>query len=325
MTKQFCKFPVTAIYPLVTLLAIQSSLCSADDAPSNGHRWVQKANQSLALVDQDAVIWRFNYDADQAKPNFFPLGLPGGPSLVVDRPADHPWHHGFWFSWKFINGVNFWEPDPKTKRPAGRTSWSDVQLTPRTDSSARVSLKLAYSVGENEPLLNEERVMDVAAPDKSGQYAIDWTSAFTAGKGDVELAAVPIPPAKDGVRWGGYAGLSVRFAKELIDREACSAEGPVTYDDGIYRGQSNAMDYSGIRDGHAAGIAVLDHPANPRHPADWYLIRTEMSYINAAILSKQPLTLKAGEQLTLRYRVIVHAGRWDADKLRAEYETFAKP
>jgi hypothetical protein len=80
-----------------------------------------------------------------------------------------------------------------------------------------------------------------------------------------------------------------------------------------------------VRYGHAAGIAILDHPKNPRHPADWYLIRSEMSYANAAILSRRPLPLKAGERLTLRYRVIVHPGRWDAAKLRAEYETFAEP
>lgn len=325
MKKYFYKFAFAAICAMVTLLANQSALCSAEDAQPKGRRWVQEANRSLALAENDAIIWRFNYGEDQTKPNFFPLGLPGGQSLVVDRPADHPWHHGFWFSWKFINGVNFWEPDPKTKRPAGRTSWSDMHVAPRKNLSALISMKLDYSIDGKEPILAEDRVIEVTAPDKSGQYALDWKSTFRAGKGDVELACVPIPPAKDGVRWGGYAGLSVRFAKELADREACSAEGPVTFDGSIYRGQSNAMDYSGSRDGQVAGIAIVDHPANPRHPADWYVIRSEMSYINAALLSQKPLPLKAGESLTLRYRVIVHPNRWDAARLKTETEKFAKP
>jgi hypothetical protein len=315
---------VAFVGSLAVALSLRPAAGAADDTKPAMRHWVQQ-DHSLALAENDAVIWRFNYGEDQAKPNFFPLGLPGGQSLVVDRPTDHPWHHGFWFSWKFVNGVNFWEPDPKTKRPAGRTSWSEVHVTPRQNLAALISMKLDYSIDGKEPILTEDRTIEVTAPDDLGQYVLDWNSTFHAGKGDVELACVPIPPAKDGVRWGGYAGISVRFAKELADREACSAEGPVTFDEGIYRGQSNAMDYSGSRDGQVAGIAIVDHPTNLRHPADWYLIRTEMSYVNAALLSKRPLPLKVGEQLALRYRVIVHPNRWDAARLKAEFEKFAKP
>ena len=32
--------------------------------------------------------------------------------------------------------------------------------------------------------------------------------------------------------------------------------------------------------------------------------------------------LKSGETMTLRYRVIVHPGRFDADRLNREYERF---
>lgn len=299
--------------------------CQADENKAAAKRWVQDKDHSVALAVGDSVAWRFSFGAEQMKPNFYPLGLPGGASLVVDRPADHPWHHGFWFSWKFINGVNFWEPDAKTGRPAGRTNWSDVDVTTRPDWSAHIAMKLLYSASDSEPLLTEDRTTDLGAPDATGQYAIDWQSIFRAGKSEVKLACVPIPPAKDGVRWGGYAGLSIRFAKELLEREANSAEGPIKFEDGIYRGQSTAMDYSGTRGNQPAGIAVLDHPSNPRHPADWYLIKTEMSYINAALLSKQPLVLKPGELLTLRYRVIVHPGRWDSMQLQKEYQKFAQP
>jgi hypothetical protein len=29
--------------------------------------------------------------------------------LTRDEPDDHPWHHGLWFTIKFVNGENFWE------------------------------------------------------------------------------------------------------------------------------------------------------------------------------------------------------------------------
>lgn len=288
-------------------------------------RWVQKDGRSIALVNPDGVVWRFNFGPKQTKPNFYPLGLPGGPSLVVDRPADHAWHHGLWFSWKFIDGINFWEPDKQTRRPLGRTEWTDVDATLGADHSAEIKFDLTYSVPEKTALLTEQRTLLVSAPHKDGQYSIDWLSEFRAANGNVTLAAVPIPPAKDGVSWGGYSGLSVRFANELDQRLAHTAESQVSFDNGVYRGKSVALDYSGMLTGHTAGIAILDHPMNPRHPADWYAIRSKMGYVNAALLSNQPLVLKPGERFALRYRVVIHAGRWNPTRLQTEYQEFVKP
>ena len=36
-----------------------------------------------------------------------------------------------------------------------------------------------------------------------------------------------------------------------------------------------------------------------------------MSFFSPAVLCYEPITLQAGERLTLRYRVIVHPGRWN--------------
>ena len=37
-----------------------------------------------------------------------------------------------------------------------------------------------------------------------------------------------------------------------------------------------------------------------------------------------PYTLKARQSFTLRYRVIAHAGRWDAKQLEAEFRRFVQ-
>ena len=44
-----------------------------------------------------------------------------------------------------------------------------------------------------------------------------------------------------------------------------------------------------------------------------------MSFFTPAVLCYEPLTLEAGEQLTLRYRIIVHDGGWDAGRLNAAH------
>ena len=85
------------------------------------------------------------------------------------------------------------------------------------------------------------------------------------------------------------------------------------------------MDYAGTLDRREVGIAMLDHPDNPNSPSPWYAIEDNtMRYFSPAVLCFQPHTIKAGQSLCLRYRVIVHAGRWDSEKLRREIEQYTK-
>src|SRR5437764_1304362 len=65
-------------------------------------------------------VWNFSFDAAKGKTFFEPLSVPGGPDLTNYKPADHPWHYGLWFSWKYINHVNYWEEgNPTTGNAAG--------------------------------------------------------------------------------------------------------------------------------------------------------------------------------------------------------------
>lgn len=73
-------------------------------------------------------------------------------------------------------------------------------------------------------------------------------------------------------------------------------------------------------------MAVIDHPENPGSPTPWYVIRSdEMSFFTPAVLCYGPMSLRPGESFTLRYRILVHSGHWDATRLRKEYERFARP
>jgi hypothetical protein len=56
-----------------------------------------------------------------------------GPVLTWLRPPDHPWHHGLWFSWKTVNGLNYWE-EYENGESEGKRSWEIVELTSRLTS-----------------------------------------------------------------------------------------------------------------------------------------------------------------------------------------------
>ncbi|TWT83612.1 Trehalose utilization [Planctomycetes bacterium CA13] len=285
----------------------------------------KELDDSVALFSNAQVVWQFNYANDQNKAYFHPIAMPGGPTLTWDQPPDHVWHHGLWFSWKYLNRVNYWETNRETGKPDGRTAWSNVDVVKRPDFSATISMNLDFIDPEGTTVMTGKRTVEISAPDPSGSYHLDWTCHLTAGDNDVTLDRTPPPHQADGKPWGGYAGLSVRFAKGLTERSAVTPEGPVEIDKVRCPGKSVAMDYSGILENASVGIAICDHPSNLNHPTPWYTYAANpMSYFSPAVICNQPHTLPAGQSMTLRYRVTVHPNRWDAKRLQEEYGAYVK-
>ena len=305
---------------IVVVLGSATDVRGESAAEPGSWSW-QTTEESVALMRDEQVIWKFHYGDDQDVPYFHPLATSTGQVLSWNSPPDHLWHHGLWFSWKYLNEVNYWEHNRETGKPDGRTGWSNVCVETHDDWSAEISMTLDYRpAAGGEPVMEEQRSIKISSPQSDGSYRIEWSSIFAAPSADVLLDRTP----PKGQSWGGYAGLSIRFAKDLTERQASSSAGPITFGDGNrHRSRASAIDYSGLIDGQSVGVAFLDHPGNPRHPTPWYLIRSPaMGYINAALLNDEPLTLESGKTLTLRYRLVVHLGRWDAEHLQAAVADF---
>lgn len=294
------------------------------DAGAVPFTWEQ-TDSSVALMRGDQVVWRFNHGPGEAKPSFHPVALPDGPNLTWYRPADHRWHRALWFSWKYIDGVNYWEEDARTGASAGRTEQKPPAIHLTDDHSARITQELAYRPAGGEPVLQERRVIEVSMPvaEMRGQYFMDWDLTFTALQ-DLVLDRTPLPNEPGGEVFGGYAGLSVRFIQELAEREALTTEEQATWTQDRYRGKASGLDYTGRIDGQEMGIAILDHPDNLNAPSPWYAINgAVMHYFSPAVICYGPHQMKTGETLRLRYRVIVHPGRFSQAQLRAAVADYA--
>jgi type 1 glutamine amidotransferase len=296
---------------------------SPNTVPPPGFAWSRQAG-SIALLQDGKVLWQFNYGTNAAKPCFHPLAPPGCPVLTAYRPADHPWHRGLWFSWKYINGTNYWEEDPKTGLSQGRTEWQEPRIETRADFSARLVMDLTYRPADGTPVLTEHRIIEVAAPDAGGTLRQDWDMTFRAGDKDVVLDRTHLPgDPGGGVAWGGYAGLGIRIDRGLREEKVINCAGEVGFDEGRYRGKSPAMDYSGVLDKREVGIAIIDHPSNLNSPTPWYAVNDNtMCYLSPAVLTYAPVTLKSGQTIRLRYRVVVHPGRWTEPQLREAAKAF---
>ncbi len=287
-----------------------------------GLEW-ERLPDSLALRQGGQIVWRFNFGAGETKPNFHPLAVPGGPDVSGYRPKDHPWHRGLWFSWKYINKVNYWEEDRETGLAEGKTEWPAPLIETQPDFSARLVLDLTYRPSNGPVVVTEHRVIEVSPPDRTGAYHLDWTMSFRAAGQDIVLDRAPPVDEQGRNAAGGYAGLGLRAAADLAEAQVITSKGPVQYENHRFRGKAPALDFSGMIGGHAAGVAFLDNAANLNSPTPWYVVNNPpMYYVSPAVLTYHPQTLKAGEALVLRYRVVVHPERWTPGQLRQAAEQY---
>ncbi len=289
------------------------------------YKW-QQGDSSLALLNHDRIVWQFNYGKDTRKPYFHPLALADGTILTCLSPRDHPWHRALWFSWKMINGVNYWEEDPKTGLPDGRTEVVDAKIVPNQDYSATIMLTLTYHTPDGPTLLTEKRRIAVSAPDRDGAYRIDWDGRFTAGNQNVLL--------QGGTAGGGYAGLSVRISQSTKDWRLIDSEGRADLPGGpvaknTHGQKARWMDFSMVdtATGQTGGIAILQHPSTFRFPTHWHNVMDDkfpFGYFSPAPLWAEPFNLEAGKSLGANYRIVVHPGRGMKEQIDAVWSEFSQ-
>jgi hypothetical protein len=319
-------FKRLTIFTWAALLFLPSIKVWAKDAGKTKPRydWRQTDN-SLALLNGGRIVWQFNFDKKQGKPYFHPVCLIDGTKLTWHRPPDHPWHYGLWFSWKYINGLNYWEEDRKTGMSEGQTEINNIEVKSHDNYSAQITMQLSYHPPRQPSVLTESCRIRVDKPDEDGRYRIDWTSRFTASVTDVLLDRTPIPGEKNGKSWGGYAGLSVRLAKNVTDWQLTDSEGRKDLEG--HGKKARWMSFAGrAGDNKDFSIAIFDHPENLRHPSPDFVImdpKVPFGYFSPALLFHKPYTLPAGKSFSLKYRILIQSGRAEKNLLEAEWKSFA--
>jgi len=288
-----------------------------------GFGW-RRSLDALELTHDGRTVWAFHFGDGVAKPYFHPLALPGGEPLTWNAPADHLWHHGLWFSWKFINGVNYWEEDRASGRSDGLTHIRRVVADAHDDFSATLTLTLEYAPRDGSPVLAEQRVIRVSAPAADGGYHIDWNADFTA-LADVVLDRTPLPHEPGGKVYGGYGGLAFRFAESIEIAEMLTPDGPITeWKDERHRSRAPGLAVNGAIADRAVGVAILDHPANLNAPTPWYAIRSSpMRYVNPAVVCFGPKSIEKGGKFSLHYRLHLRPAHWTPESLRSAIEQYA--
>ena len=99
----------------------------------------------------------------------------------------------------------------------------------------------------------------------------------------------------------------------------------------VWGKRASWVDVYGEVDGEKLGIAIMDHPSNPRYPTYWHcrdygLCAANLFGTRDFLADKTldgGLTLQPGEKLRLRYRVVIHPGDPQSANVAGLFKAYA--
>ncbi len=256
------------------------------------------------------------------KPYITRIRSPKGVNPLRDNVPDHIHHHGLMFA-VAVDGVDFWSE----AKNCGRQIPLDI-----TPESARVR------GGEFVPTIKGR---------------IDWTKydyKTVIAKEEREIESIPAslrhdPNAPTLISWhtrlspsagaesikltgSHYFGLGMRFVKSMDNASTFmfadpSATGLTVRGDEKLTPSAWAA-CTGAVDGNTVTVAMFDHPDNPR-PVLWFTMGKPFSYLSATTnLWKEPMVVKAGQELDVCYGVAVWDGKATREQIDAACRQWRK-
>jgi type 1 glutamine amidotransferase len=303
---------------------LPSELSKPDKSINDQFNW-SETDTSLILRNHSETVWQFNYKNRFGNVYFHPLTV-NRTVLTCVAPSDHPWHLGLWFSWKFINRVNYWEylndfrSEETGYKSAGITELREINILKNADYSANIRMKLQYHPADSDDIMTEDRNILISRPCNGGSYFIDHESIFKALAEEVVLDRTPIEGEPEGKSWGGYAGLNIRFNQDFTSPEIIAPTDSDKYkkNDWLYMGFNTLT-------GENAGICILQNPKYTTSTMSWYVINDPaipFYYFSPAVLYDGMIALKRGEVLHLKYRVLILPGKTGKDELKIKYDEY---
>lgn len=264
-----------------------------------------------------------------AKPVLWPVVGPTGKEMTrawplregnPDEKTDHVHQKSFWFTHGEVNGISFWDENPKH-------GWIDHQAVVKAEGGKEgviVTTNLWLNNDRSLKVCSDERTLRFGASDDARW--IDFTAVVKADQGK----DVTFGDTKEGA-FGVRIAESMRTDRKLGGK-IITSEGLTDAD--AWGKPAAWVDYYGPVEGEQLGIAILNHPSSFRFPTTWHVRTYGLFAANPFGLGdftgkkKEGVTgehiIKAGQSMTLKYRVLFHKGDEKAGKVAAAFADFSK-
>ncbi len=273
---------------------------------------------------------------ESPKPFFYPIIGPGESPMTRDFPMketageshDHPHHRGLYYGHGSVNGVNFWADTPGIP---GRTVLDGPIDVTSGETTGTIHLRDKLVTVDGKLVATDERTFRIHQTPYGPM--LDFEITHFAANGDLVFN-----DTKEG-------SLAIRVAESMVlkyseapgkDRNR-EGRGRIVNSEGVRDGntwgkRAKWVDYYGPVGDKTVGVAIFDHPGNPRYPSWWHVRDYGLFAVNPFGVhdfdrlenpAAGELKVPAGKSVTFRYRLFFHAGDEKAAHVAERYAEYA--
>jgi hypothetical protein len=323
------KKPVSRLW-LLGLIALSSAGCQACKTCSAGTEEASGVSISqygaTLRVEIDGKPFTDYHYQNVSRPFLYPVIGPTGSNVARNWPMgdahgeehDHPHHKSLWYAHGDLNGVDFWSESDK----AGTTEHVAFTKIESGREFGTIESKQKLVSKEGKTIATDDRTIRIYARDGEARM-LDYEITIHASHGDLTLGdtkegsmAIRLTP-------------SMRLKGKIGEGHIVNSAGD--RDDDTWGKRAAWCDYYGPVDGKTAGVAIFDHPSNPRHPTWWHVRNYGLFAANpfgVHYFEKKPagagdLNVPSGESVTFRYRFLFHHGDEVDGHVAENYERYS--
>lgn len=243
-------------------------------------------------------------------PFFFPVNGPSNATVTSMRNANYPHHSSLFFGCDKVNGGNYWQEGLED----GQIVSLRADILETGGEKAVVENECIWKRPGADAPIKDKRKITVSAPSPD-KFQIDFDIVMEM------LMDVTIDKTNHSLFSGRMdPDLAVINGGTMINAEGETGE------KGTFGKRSAWMDYHGERMGKTEGMAILQHPSNEWFPAPWFT--RDYGFFSPTPMywpeNDKNIVLKKGEQIKLRYRVLVHSGDHKEAEIAEEFERYKR-
>jgi len=298
---------------------------ASKSSQSKGGVKIDEAGDKLRVEINGKLFTEYNYQ-DVPRPFFYPvIGPTGVPvnrhwpmkDINPDEAKDHPHHKSLWFTHGAVNGHDFWAEGSNSGKVV-HDKFLKVSSGPKMGEIVSTD---KYVAKDGKVVCTDTR-MHKFYNTADGQI-MDFEVTIHASEGEVVLG-----DTKEGsmaIRLAPTMRLEGKVGKGHIINSAGDTDGKT------WGKRAAWCDYYGPVEGQVVGVAIFDHPSNPKHPTWWHVRDYGLFAANpfgVHDFEKKPagtgdIKIPAGESLTFKYRFYFHKGDEKQGKVAQQFSEYA--
>lgn len=319
--------------PIPSALCVLSALVSVSLADVS---FEEKSDR--VSVNINGSLFTEYHHGDASHVYYYPVIGPGGAKMTRSYPMekvegeaqDHPHHRSLWFSHGDVNGVDFWAETASSggkppKQPLGAIEHVKVLAMEAGKEVGTLKTSQKWVAPDGTVPVTSVQVLRVHAGPET-ERMLDFEVTLTAGDKDAVFGET-----KEGTAAMRIAE-SMRFKQPKAKGEGHLLNDSGVNDEKIWGMHSKWVTMAGPIAGKPYAITFMDHPSNLRHPTRWhardYGLFAANPFCEYDMDKTQPkgagdYTLKAGQSITLKYRILITQGDESAAKQEARFKEYA--